>query len=481
MTRTLKITALVVAIGLVPLLVVGMLLKQRESDRAAVDNTLVSRAGVQATALEGGFARSRTIALLMAGNPSFGDFYAEPGTRAEKVAAQGPAIDRVHKALIYLETLYPEQIGVVSFIDRSGLENARVAGGARALPSELSDESRNAFFKPSFAQRLGGVYQSPPYVSPDTGEWVIANTTPIAGPSGAIAGILHFELTIDSFRNAAAQFSGGGEVMIVDAATGAVIVNSRRPQKIGAKLGDPTDRRFVGLAGVRGLVERGNSRLAYRTVGGGTSNHWKVVAVAPRVGGLSVVPIAAVLLALIGLALLMGRRWTRTSRQAETDSLTGLGNRHKLGADLARLLAGADESRRLTLCAYDLNGFKNYNDSFGHPAGDALLGRFGARLSTAAAAGNAYRLGGDEFCVVIGERRELGGRDSRCDTRGALRLRRWLGDRLLLRHRCPADRGARRRKRSPARRPAAVRGQADRAPLIGPPEHRRAPAGASRA
>ena len=130
-----------------------------------------------------------------------------------------------------------------------------------------------------------------------------------------------------------------------------------------------------------------------------------VVAVAPRVGGLSVVPIAAVLLALIGLALLMGRRWTRTSQQAETDSLTGLGNRRKLGADLSRLLAGADESKRLTLCAYDLNGFKNYNDSFGHPAGDALLGRFGARLSTAAGAGNAYRLGGDEFCVVIGERR----------------------------------------------------------------------------
>ena len=128
MSRTLKITALVVAIGLVPLLVVGVL-KQRESDRAAVDNALVSRADVQATELEAGFARGRTIALLMAGNPSFGDFYAEPGTRAEKVAAQGSTIDRVHTALSYLETLYPEQIGEVCFIDRSGVENARVVGG----------------------------------------------------------------------------------------------------------------------------------------------------------------------------------------------------------------------------------------------------------------------------------------------------------------------------------------------------------------
>ena len=189
--------------------------------------------------------------------------------------------------------------------------------------------------------------------------------------------------------------------LIVDASTGTVVVSSRQPQLIGAKLGDPSDRRFVGLAGARGLVERGDSRLAYRTVGGGTSNNWIVVAVAPRVGGLSVVPIAAVLLGLLGLALLMGHRWTRTSRHAETDSLTGLGNRRKLGVDLARLLSGADESSPLTLCAYDLNGFENYNDSFGHPAGDALLGRFGARLATAAPAATATASGGDEFCVLI--------------------------------------------------------------------------------
>jgi diguanylate cyclase (GGDEF)-like protein len=400
-TRTLKITGLVFAIGLVPLLIVGALVKQREGDRAEVDSALVSRANVQATELEAGFARGRTIALLMASNPSFSDFYAEPGTRAQKVAAQNPTTRHLHGALAYLQTLYPGQIGEACFIDAIGLENARVVRGTIARPSELSNESQNAFFRPSFAQPLGGVYQSPPYVSPDTGEWVIGTATPIAGPSGAVAAIVHFELTIDSFRSAAAQFSGGDEVAIVDADTGAVVVNSRRRQGIGAKLGDPSDRRFVGLVGARGLVDRGNSRLAYRTVGGGTSNRWIVVAVAPRVGGLSAVPIAAVLLALLGLALLMGRRWTRTSEQAETDPLTGLGNRRKLAADLSGLLPAAGESYPFTLCVYDLNGFKNYNDLFGHPAGDVLLARFGARLAAAAPDGCAYRLGGDEFCVLI--------------------------------------------------------------------------------
>ena len=206
-----------------------------------------------------------------------------------------------------------------------------------------------------------------------------------------------------------------------------------------------------------------------------------VVAVAPRVGGLSVVPIAAVLLALIGLALLMGRRWTRTSQHAETDSLTGLGNRRKLDADLSRLLAGADESKQLTLCAYDLNGFKNYNDSFGHPAGDALLGRFGARLATAAGAGNAYRLGGDEFCVVVAAA------VSSVDEILAATLEAlsdygegWEIDCAYGTVVLPTE--ARDVERRPAaRRPAAVRGQAGGRRSVEPPEHRRAPAGAARA
>jgi diguanylate cyclase (GGDEF)-like protein len=51
---------------------------------------------------------------------------------------------------------------------------------------------------------------------------------------------------------------------------------------------------------------------------------------------------------------------------------------------------------------FDLDGFKAYNDTFGHPAGDALLARLGAKLSTEVAPyGQAYRLGGDEFCAVL--------------------------------------------------------------------------------
>jgi diguanylate cyclase (GGDEF)-like protein len=83
---------------------------------------------------------------------------------------------------------------------------------------------------------------------------------------------------------------------------------------------------------------------------------------------------------------------------AHHDALTGLPNRRRLLADLAEALA-ARRDRQLLL--FDLDGFKAFNDHFGHLEGDALLTRLSTRLAEAVAgAGTAYRLGGDEFCVL---------------------------------------------------------------------------------
>jgi two-component system, cell cycle response regulator len=88
-----------------------------------------------------------------------------------------------------------------------------------------------------------------------------------------------------------------------------------------------------------------------------------------------------------------------------TDALTGLGNRRQLMADLAEEVGRATEQEPVALALFDLNGFKDYNDTFGHPAGDALLASLGAELADAVqGAGTAYRMGGDEFCVLIRHR-----------------------------------------------------------------------------
>ncbi len=95
------------------------------------------------------------------------------------------------------------------------------------------------------------------------------------------------------------------------------------------------------------------------------------------------------------------RLFELTRGEAITDALTGLGNRRRLLTDLNRLLDESEQEPSL-LMIFDLDGFKGYNDNFGHPAGDALLARLGSKLTAALAGrGDAYRLGGDEFCVVV--------------------------------------------------------------------------------
>ncbi len=88
--------------------------------------------------------------------------------------------------------------------------------------------------------------------------------------------------------------------------------------------------------------------------------------------------------------------------QVRTDPLTGLGNRGGMQVDLSTRIAQATEREPLTLLLLDLNGFKRYNDTFGHPEGDLLLARLGRQLREAVGEdGTAYRFGGDEFCVLL--------------------------------------------------------------------------------
>jgi len=76
--------------------------------------------------------------------------------------------------------------------------------------------------------------------------------------------------------------------------------------------------------------------------------------------------------------------------EAVTDALTGLGNRRRLMHDLEASME-AEEGSADTLALFDLDGFKRYNDAFGHPAGDALLQRLAGNLERAVQAhGRAY-------------------------------------------------------------------------------------------
>jgi diguanylate cyclase (GGDEF)-like protein len=95
---------------------------------------------------------------------------------------------------------------------------------------------------------------------------------------------------------------------------------------------------------------------------------------------------------------LLSETAARLGEQASHDMLTGLPNRRQLLLDLAAALA---QRRPVALALIDLDGFKSYNDMFGHTNGDLLLERFGHELARAVTDGSAYRLGGDEFCALL--------------------------------------------------------------------------------
>lgn len=97
------------------------------------------------------------------------------------------------------------------------------------------------------------------------------------------------------------------------------------------------------------------------------------------------------------------RRKTEAQLQhlAHYDPLTGLPNRVTLQRRLASVLEG---SRPVSVALFDLDGFKDVNDTLGHSTGDQLLIEVGRRLSAIVGdRGQVCRLGGDEFVVVIAE------------------------------------------------------------------------------
>lgn len=118
--------------------------------------------------------------------------------------------------------------------------------------------------------------------------------------------------------------------------------------------------------------------------------------------GLSTVLWAATMTAVILRLAMSDRENKALLEQVRTDPLTGLANRGRMQVDLPIRVGQASEENPVLLLLFDLNGFKHYNDTFGHPAGDELLIRLGGTLRDAVGDdGVAYRIGGDEFCVLL--------------------------------------------------------------------------------
>jgi len=172
----------------------------------------------------------------------------------------------------------------------------------------------------------------------------------------------------------------------------------------------PASALAMGFAAWRPPARQTTIRLEGRRVHVAPAAFALIALAVLALGQFNPIHTLAVVLAIAALVVVIARMSLAFSQnlqlldaanvQAHTDALTGLANRRALMADLQDEV---DHGKgRAVVLLFDLNGFKSYNDAFGHPAGDALLARLAGRLRNAVGeSGRTYRLGGDEFCAFV--------------------------------------------------------------------------------
>jgi diguanylate cyclase (GGDEF)-like protein len=107
---------------------------------------------------------------------------------------------------------------------------------------------------------------------------------------------------------------------------------------------------------------------------------------------------------LIAAQMSHANRFAVEAHESRHDPLTDLANRRAYEEQLVQEISRAQRYKHsLALCLFDLDGFKAINDRHGHPAGDEILRRVAAALRSTRRADQGFRIGGDEFALLMPE------------------------------------------------------------------------------
>lgn len=317
-------------------------------------------------------------------------------------------------------------LGAVIVFDRNG---EVVLDAAQDDPRSIKPVTDREYFQ-ALRKNDPGLFISRPYVSRLIGVPVVGLSRRITASHGTFGGVAHATIQLSYFSGLFDKLMlGPNAVVSLIRLDGDVIVRrSSGRNAVENVMSSPVFKRMLGsLEGsfIATSAFDGVERLyAFSRVGDAPL----ILSVAISTADLYADWFAKTLLAaaailfvcgiVVGLTFVLARE-VATRAQAErqlldanaalstlsrTDPLTSLGNRRSFTEDLEHALVRAAAAQGpVGLILLDVDQFKRFNDRYGHPAGDAALLRIGRTLAAVSQAHGvkAYRIGGEEFAVVV--------------------------------------------------------------------------------
>jgi diguanylate cyclase (GGDEF)-like protein len=378
--------------------------------RNVEDRSLQSAVSSEVALIAGGERQTTTALSLMLVNPAVRELLSD-----RTLSAGARRADVVNSALS-LATIESSSFVPLSAACLDDGQGAQLVCAPTKRPAVFPRTLTHQFL--ALAERSPVGAASGAFLSPVSGQLSVAFLAPFR-LHGRTLGIVHLDISLAATR-------GAGAGLLVHA-TPDVNIQLGSYERGQVSLDGPSSVLSANGLGSPRILQVGGGTLGQHPESTANAGHRAMVAVLPLAigGGQQQIAVAATyrqadpdllnawspgLLALLSVALVMllgsilglivSHR--RVVRELSTDPLTGLRNRRALIDELPRVCQRASEQQPAYLWFFDLNGFKGYNDSFGHLAGDTLLTRLGGRLRELVAGnGSVYRLGGDEFCALI--------------------------------------------------------------------------------
>ena len=329
-------------------------------EAAAAQNTELSTAASNTqTLLTEEFDRAATLALLLAENPAYARFFEITGSTQQKVEREIAVRDRLTDQLRYIQTLFPGAVLRSGFVDlESGREIAEVVNGAETFPLALEGNANEKLaFAPDVKMLpLGWAYQSTPYFSKESQQWVIANAVGI--PNGnEVGGLVYFETSTDSLRQLLLQREGDATIRAVTEKAGETELDSRFSQLSEGEFGVVDDDTFtdkIRTFGENGIETIDGERIAYvrmapsDTLQVVNDNDWFLAASEPATvrGATNALTPVVIALFAIGIPLVaysLVSYW-RLSRRKRGQRLLAIKERDQLSDRLADMSAALDRA-----------------------------------------------------------------------------------------------------------------------------------------